>query len=234
MSGWLLHEDQREATPFTSKASGVRPVECAVIHWSASPARDYGERRGANEARMRSYLRGERGRSSVHFCILRDGTLLQSAPLTARTWHAGQSSWSLGAAPGEGRSGVNARSIGIELENVGPLEERGGRLVDSYGGTYNGPRPHRTRGEGLHEPFTRPQIEALLGLAGQLVAALPVLADGLRWVGHRDVSPGRKPDPGPPDHFPWRTVRAAVNRAARGQSVDPATLDWLREKGVCQ
>lgn len=231
---WLVPESQRELTPYRyhegKRPASVGPVEVVVIHWTASPAADYDVRRGANEHRLREWLAGRGGRNSTHIVVLRDGLALQGAPLTDRCWHAGQSSWALGAAAGEGPSAVNGRSIGIDLENVGPLERRALGHVDTYGGRYLGPMPSQVGGS-PHEPFTRPQVEALLGLIPDIVAAFPVLADGRRWVGHRDVAPGRKVDPGPA--FPWRLLRASVNAAARGECLDPARLDWLREKGVC-
>ena len=229
---WIVPDHQREQTPHVySGGDAVQPVELVVVHWTASPARDYARKRGADSRRIRSWLSGERGRSSTHFVSMRDGYVLQGAPLTARTWHAGQSSWSLGESAGSGRGHVNSRSIGIDLENVGPLRSRDGALVDSYGGTYDGPAAARFGGD-LFEPFTRAQVEGVLAIVGGLIAAFPVLADPRRWVGHSDVSPGRKADPGPA--FPWRLVRAAISAAAAGQSADPASLNWTRERGVVE
>ena len=52
------------------------------------------------------------------FVIARDGAVTQLAPFNRTTWHAGVSQWG-------GRSGVNAFSIGIELDNAGRLERAG-------------------------------------------------------------------------------------------------------------
>lgn len=53
-----------------------------------------------------------------------------------------------------------------------------------------------------HEPFSEPQITSLLTL-------LPVLCDRHaipphNILGHEDIAPGRKVDPGP--YFPWHTL----------------------------
>jgi N-acetylmuramoyl-L-alanine amidase len=95
----------------------------------------------------------------------------------------------------------NPRSIGIELVNIGRYPD----WMDS-------------RHQAMDEPYTEPQIAALIGLLGALCAELP----SLQWIaGHEDLDtaqvpasddPGclvaRKRDPGP--LFPWSRVLAAV------------------------
>ena len=53
-------------------------------------------------------------------------------------------------------------------------------------------------------PFTALQYRRLATLIRQLRAAYPIEA----IVGHADIAPGRKTDPGP--HFDWARLRAAV------------------------
>ncbi|MGQ0750820.1 MAG: 1,6-anhydro-N-acetylmuramyl-L-alanine amidase AmpD [Betaproteobacteria bacterium] len=61
--------------------------------------------------------------------------------------------------------------------------------------------------EGCDEaPFEIPQYDALAALTRVLKGRYPI-AD---IVGHRDVAPGRKTDPGP--HFDWPRFRALVAR----------------------
>jgi N-acetyl-anhydromuramoyl-L-alanine amidase len=54
------------------------------------------------------------------------------------------------------------------------------------------------------EPFTELQYRRLLPLCRALIATYPKLGVG-RIVGHSDIAPGRKTDPGP--HFDWTRLR---------------------------
>jgi len=58
-------------------------------------------------------------------------------------------------------------------------------------------------------PFAEPQIVSLLGLAREIMSRHPIPPE--RVLGHSDVAPGRKQDPGP--FFPWdRLVAEGIAR----------------------
>jgi N-acetylmuramoyl-L-alanine amidase len=54
------------------------------------------------------------------------------------------------------------------------------------------------------EPFHPEQISSLLALLAHLKKAYNIPASN--FIGHQDIAPGRKPDPGP--LFPWQTLAA--------------------------
>ena len=76
---------------------------------------------------------------------------------------------------------VNSASIGIEIQNVG-LDENGGRV-----------------------PFPEPQIYAVIRLCFDIQRRHGILPWNV--VGHSDVAPGRKQDPG--EAFPWKKLSEA-------------------------
>ena len=89
-----------------------------------------------------------------------------------RAWHAGVAVW-------RGETGINARSIGIELVNPG----------HEFG----------------YRPFPEAQMAALIELACDIVGRHPIPARNV--VAHSDVAPRRKMDPG--ELFDWRRLAAA-------------------------
>jgi len=81
--------------------------------------------------------------------------------------------WHAGVSCWAGERNVNARSIGIELVNPG----------HEFG----------------YVPFTDDQIAALIDLARGILSRHPIVR--ARVLGHSDVAPARKADPG--ELFPW-------------------------------
>ena len=114
---------------------------------------------------------------SAHYMVEEDGKVFALVPEEKRAWHAGPSSW-------EGQDNVNHFSIGIELQNGGYLA--------GYALT------------GFWPKFPDVQIDALKELLAQLMAkhSIPLA----RIIGHEDIAPGRKTDPGPA--FPWGKIRS--------------------------
>lgn len=163
--------------------------------------------------------------ASAHFVVgraLEDGRVpvWQLASLEQRTWHAGARSARLQIRGQEwaGRR-VNACTIGIEIMNAGPVaKDRYQEFRDSRGHLWEGPAvcagDTRWGAHRYWEPYSPPQIAALAELTERLALRFPKLAldPEARLVGHDDVDPGRKIDPGP--CFPWRTIRDSARRIA--------------------
>ena len=87
--------------------------------------------------------------------------------------------WHAGASYWRGIPDVNSASIGIELDHPGHAPENGG-----------------------YRPFAEAQIDALIPLIARIVRAYDIPRANV--VGHSDVAPMRKIDPG--ELFPWERL----------------------------
>ena len=96
---------------------------------------------------------------SSHYLIDNDGTIVQLVPDDKVAWHAGKSYW-------KGITGLNAYSIGIELQS------------SSVG----------------QAPFPEKQIKSFQKLAQKLMQKYNIPSENV--VGHSDIAPTRKVDPG--------------------------------------
>ena len=104
--------------------------------------------------------------------------------------------WHAGRAFWRGTRDLNSTSIGIELVNPG----------HTFG----------------YRPFPRPQIDALIALARDILARHPIAAQDV--VGHSDIAPGRKQDPG--ELFPWAVLAQAGIGAWPQAGAAPAGSAW--------
>jgi N-acetylmuramoyl-L-alanine amidase len=132
--------------------------------------------------------------SSAHVVIDRDGSVIQCVPFNRIAWHAGRSEW-------HGLIGLNQHSIGIEMANWGNLKSAGDGWASFTGVRIAQPvvAPHRngnpdgsSRAIGW-EPYSGDQFDAAVGLVRALVGAIGIN----EIVGHDDIAPTRKWDPGP-------------------------------------
>lgn len=98
----------------------------------------------------------------------------QLVPESQRAWHAGLSYW-------QGTTELNAASIGIENVNAGPIDTPQGRTW---------------------QPYPPAQVDAMTRLAKDIVTRYGI--PPTRVVGHSDIAPQRKIDPGP--LFPWKQL----------------------------
>jgi N-acetylmuramoyl-L-alanine amidase len=146
------------------------------------------------------------GNASAHIVLARDGTITQLAPFNVVTWHAGVSQWN-------GIEGLNPHSIGIEIDNAGPMNQVGDQFVAWFGKAF--PASEVMMAAHKHGGPVRPwhaytaiQIERCMELADLLVRHYG-LTDIL---GHDDIARGRKQDPGPA--FPLASI--ATRALGRG------------------
>jgi N-acetylmuramoyl-L-alanine amidase len=150
-----------------------------------------------------SWFLNPAAQASAHLVIGRDGAIVQMVTFDRRAWHAGKSKW------GE-LEGLNQYAIGIELVNAGKLRKRvDGKWIDWAGNIIpddevtSATHEHENTEAGWHE-YTDVQIATVLEAAIALHSAYR-FADIL---GHDDISPTRKVDPGP--LFPMNSFRSKV------------------------
>jgi N-acetylmuramoyl-L-alanine amidase len=114
---------------------------------------------------------------SAHYLVSDDAqpVIYQLVPEQRRAWHSGPSFW-------RGHRQLNASSIGIEIVHPG--------FVLKADGTRE------------YVPFAPAQIEAVVTLVKDVVKRHGIRPE--RIVGHSDVLPQYKQDPGPT--FPWKRL----------------------------
>lgn len=139
------------------------------------------------------------GRVSAHLVIGRDGAIVQLLPFDTIAWHAGRSSWG-------GRSEFNNFSVGIEIDNAGRLTPEADHFVSWKGTRYAA--ADATQGTHRNESdrtwwhrYPQVQLDRTIEVCQQLQRTYAV-----RWIlGHEEIAPDRKDDPGPA--FPLDDLR---------------------------
>lgn len=115
------------------------------------------------------------GEVSSHYLVNNDPpTIYRLVDENRRAYHAGISYW-------KGATQLNASSIGIEIVNRGYDDTPSGRVWYDY---------------------PQAQIDAVIALVKKIVKEHQIKPE--RILGHSDIAPGRKVDPGP--KFPWKRL----------------------------
>lgn len=121
--------------------------------------------------------------ASAHLVIERDGTVIQCRPFNRTCGHAGKSRW-------RGFDGLNSCSIGIELANAGD----NAKLAVKWSKLPLVKAKHKNGGPIQEwEAYPEAQMNACIEVSKSLVARYKL--DDL--IGHEDIAPDRKNDPGP-------------------------------------
>jgi len=151
-------------TSHTARGQDSR-VQYVILHYTSS-----------NSARALNTL--TLGEVSSHYLIDSNPPVIyRLVDEDRRAWHAGDSSW-------QGRTWLNASSIGIEIVHPG----------------------YRDTPQGRHwYPWDPQQIERLIPLLQDILQRHDLPPE--RVIGHSDIAPQRKLDPGP--LFPWQQLAAA-------------------------
>ena len=202
----------------TPNKGGELTPRYLVMHYTA----------GKSAASAVNWLTNPESKASAHLILARDGMITQLAPFNVKTWHAGLSHW-------DGLSGINGYSIGIEMDNAGPLKKVGDKYQAWFGTMYPEDQVVNAKHRLNSEPrwwhtYTEVQIQKALELARLLVRHY----DLKDVIGHEDIAPDRKRDPGPA--FPLEQVRASVlgreTEAPERYEVTASTLNIRSGPGV--
>jgi N-acetylmuramoyl-L-alanine amidase len=206
---WLKAENANEKI-VKSESPNVRDVidpDYLIIHYTAGDTA-----RGAIDWFMNT--RDNPDKIAAHIVLDLDGTITQLVPFNRRANHAGSSIW-------DGVENFNFHSIGIEIVNPGFCEKLSdGTFKRKVTATKNQTYPvgrandileiahkHRfwTANDNKHWfKFPQPQLDALYKLSKVLMSHYELIT----VLGHDDISPLRKPDPGP--CFPWKEFKINV------------------------
>lgn len=164
----------------TKYHSGRNICDYIVYHFTVS--------RTANSA----HNMHQRHNVSWHLTIDRDGFITQLYDFRKKTWHAGRSEWR--KLDGRPIKGLNHWAIGIEMINLGPIWQRqNGSFYDSYDQDVNESEIFEADNGTFWHKYTPEQIEAAYEITPALIEAYNVVD----VLGHEEISPGRKIDPGP-------------------------------------
>ena len=146
--------------------------------------------------RSLAILTGETERRvSAHYLIPEPGDVTYSddnlrvyelVSTSNRAWHAGRSYWA-------GKTGLNDQSIGIEIVNQSGCKEDIATLGNSA----------EFATACAFQPFGSEQIDLVVRLLKKTLEQHPDIRPEA-IVGHADIAPSRKVDPGP--LFPWRQL----------------------------
>jgi len=161
------------------------PPTLLVMHYTASG--------GDALTDARYFASRTKKQASAHLILGRGGLLFQSVSLLNIAHHAGRSMW-------RGKTGCNKFSIGIEIDNWGPLDRGADGEYRAWPGTIV---PEMIVFEGRHknggdhdswERYPETQLAALDEVTECILETYPTIHD---IVGHDDIAPERKQDPGP-------------------------------------
>lgn len=176
-----------------------------VIHYTA----------GSSAESSADYLSRDDVKASAHIVIGRDGKIFQLVPFDTIAWHAGVSAYG-------NRSMLNNYSIGIELANAGVLKKVGNEYQAWFGTKYPADdvlyAVHRNETVSRYwHTYTEKQIEVCRAVCDVLIKKFEIND----ILGHEEIAPGRKQDPGPA--FPLDEFREEL--LLKNNTDEPDTIE---------
>jgi N-acetylmuramoyl-L-alanine amidase len=182
----LLFKDRKQVpfveTPNRDRWDTINAPKFIVIHCTA----------GDSAQNTVDLFKMKNVYASAHLIIGKDGEMYQMIPFSHVAWHAGPSSYPDPDNPAKTLTDLNEYSIGIEIDNWGGQKRlKAGREMILKDGLY-------------WEVYTQAQIDTVTAICRVLVATYGYKA----IVGHADIAPSRRSDPGP--LWPMAQVRHDV------------------------
>ncbi len=179
-------------------------LDTIVIHYTA----------GRSAESSANFLAGP-VKASAHMVIGREGEIYQLVPFDTVSWHAGDSFY-------RNRKWLNKYSIGIELDNAGVLTKVGSEYQAWFGKKYQANEAvfatHRNETSPKYwHTYTEQQIDKCRQVCEMLIEKYKLNT----ILGHEEISPGRKQDPGPA--FPLDKFRD--NLLTQNRSDEPNLID---------
>lgn len=182
--------------------------DAIIIHYTAMT-------NAADAVKVLTTRKPDGGNASAHLVIGKAGEVTQLAKFNQRTWHAGESSY-------HGRKGYNSLSIGIEIDNVGWLKKQ-------PNGKYSRARLNAeyTEDQVIHERHFNPNVRheywekythEQTDLVFEICELLRQHYAIVEILGHDEIAPDRKQDPGPA--FPMDELKSEVLRDRSGEAAE--------------
>ena len=159
-----------------------------IIHFTSGSSR---------ESSVNYFLEPET-KTSAHVVVGRDQKTTQLVDFNKIAWHAGKSKW-------KEHTNLNGFSIGIEIDNMGLLSEKSGEYFSWFNRKVDAKDVVCIDSQYWHR-YTKWQINYVFELCKVLKNEYPSIRHVL---GHSDIAPGRKIDPGP--HFPMNLLQDSVH-----------------------
>ncbi|MBN2776906.1 MAG: N-acetylmuramoyl-L-alanine amidase [Bacteroidales bacterium] len=189
-----------EATPKISGEYQTGSPDTIIIHYT-----------GGNSLRAAvNTLKNPKIKASAHMVVSREAEVVQMADLNVITWHAGTSSYIF---PDHTKQTFNKYSIGIEISNDGYLTKKGSKFYNSFSQEVSADFVF----EGTHRnsdrvslkywhTYSEVQVKKVYEICEALIKEYPTIK---YILGHEEIAPTRKVDPGPA--FPLDDLRKQMN-----------------------
>ena len=197
----ILGDEINSFVPANAKGGKIDP-DTIIIHYTAGPS---------GQATVNLFKRPNT-KVSAHLVIHEDGTATQMVDFNLRANHAGRSSF-------DGREGFNKYSIGIEISNPGYLVKnpKGDGYVTWWEAEKDNPKvvpdelvveaDHRNAGNVAMRHWHK-YADEQINTVKEICKTLKADYDIKYILGHEEIAPQRKMDPGPA--YPLDELRKEV------------------------